>query len=119
MASVACAVSPVGTQSAASPASLVRYQGSSSSSPASTSASFSALPSVKIAASAFVAQQPFVRQFHGRWDSRGAALSFGVVFDDGLVEGRKSRVSKVGAVFNFFRISGLIEFFTKNRCIGT
>ncbi|KAG0593949.1 hypothetical protein M758_UG034400 [Ceratodon purpureus] len=92
MASVACAVSPVSAQSAA--ATPVRYQQASvSSSSSSTSASF------KVAALAFVAQQSFGSQFHGRRESFGAALSYSVVFDNGLVESRRSsRVAKCSPV---------------------
>lgn len=90
MAGIACAVAPVGAQS---PGAL-RYQASSlPSSASSTSAFFS---SFKVAASAFVAQQPLGSHFHGRSDSLGAALSSSVAFDNGLSVSRRSRVSKVG-----------------------
>lgn len=92
MTTLGCAVSPVvGSQSAiTTPAPLVRYQTSLTS----TSASF---PALKVTA--------LGSQFHGRRDSLGAALSSSVAFDHGLIERRReSHVSKVGNPFSQLRL---------------
>ena len=124
MTSVACAVSPVGKQTAATPSLPLRYPAvscsSSSSSPASTSASFPVLPSFKAAASAFVAQQPLGSSFHGRRDSLGSTLNSSVTFDNGLFESGRLRVPKVSAVV-FFQVHccfGFCEFAQQGYVLG-